>query len=968
MKNIAIIGAGMTGLEAALYAYRLGCDVTVLEKGETVGTELRAQGRRPLFRPIETLPSPLGRQLVQPSFEGNTSRALAEEYLAPLAQVLDGKGVTFRFHTRAYLVGRKGPRKEDMGPHRSETPFVIHAQGEERFISFEADAVIDASGLSGERIPLGLGGLPAHGEPEVEAAIGETLPDFLQAARQGKVLFLQGANEEAVSWVDAFLASDSASRLFWVAEGELPPPAIPNDPFERRREAYERVAEAVAADERIRLLPQTQPLAFETDGAGFRIHLSGRDEPVVCQALFSTLGHRPDDHLFQPLQVHQCYASSAPMGLAAAMLQVADPRILEHSLGKEHMGNPETDFYVIGRKSYGTTPGYHSAIGRDQVEEVFALLFEDHAPLYGSESRLPAPESEEVTTESTYEQHKRELLEATSIDPVIRLEDGSELLESKYALMLDNLNDVVFQTDPNHAITFLSSSFETLSGFQREEFIGLPWNQLLDPQDQEEGGSACDAFVGQEKRFYAEEFRLRCRDGSVRWVEVRARVLVDKQGKAYGTIGTLKDIHLQKVAENELLEAKREAEAANQAKSEFLAKMSHEIRTPMNAVLGMTHLTQRTELTSKQRSYLSKIEGAAQSLLGIINDILDFSKIEAGKLELEHAPFVLDDVLESLANNVGYQAEEKGLELMFDVAPDVPRSLVGDKLRLGQILLNLANNAVKFTEAGEVVVAVRFSGMENDKAHLRFAVRDTGIGMTDEEIAQLFQAFSQVDSSVTRKYGGTGLGLAICYQLVGMMGGQIDVASTPGEGTTFSFWLLFALATEESAPGSPVPNLEGHSALVVDDNLTARQILESLLEPIGVQVHTADSGQRALEILERYSQRGADFDLVLADWQMPGMDGIQLAQAIREDERLARTPAVLMVTAFGRDEIMRRAEDAGLDGFLLKPVNPSVLYNTLLEVLGGAAPAEARPDHARRPVTTESIFAASGCSSWRTTP
>lgn len=396
--------------------------------------------------------------------------------------------------------------------------------------------------------------------------------------------------------------------------------------------------------------------------------------------------------------------------------------------------------------------------------------------------------------------------------------------------------------------------------------------------------------------------------------------------------------HLQETVDEQtkhLQEVAAVADAANHAKSDFLANMSHEIRTPMNAIIGMTHLAKCADLNPKQQGYLNKIDSAAQSLLSIINDILDFSKIEAGRLELEHSPFSIDELLGNLADLVGFNAEEKGLEIIFSVAPDVPRRLLGDPLRLGQVLLNLTNNAVKFTEQGEVLISVSVESLDDEQCRLLFAIRDTGIGMTQEQTQGLFQAFSQADSSITRRYGGTGLGLAICRQLVGMMNGEITVESKPMRGSTFRFSVclsvepLFAVASE-----LPPINFQGKQVLIVDDSFIAREILSVMLESAGFGVETVASGAEALERIHIRHEANQPFDLVLMDWRMPDMDGIETAARIKSDTRLAKIPAVLMITAFGREDIAQKAKDAGLDGFILKPVIKEALTNTIAKLLG----------------------------------
>jgi two-component system sensor histidine kinase/response regulator len=518
----------------------------------------------------------------------------------------------------------------------------------------------------------------------------------------------------------------------------------------------------------------------------------------------------------------------------------------------------------------------------------------------------------------------------------------SELELKKLSRAIEQSPASVVITDPEGVIEYVNPKFTEVTGYTEEEAIGGNPRILKSGQhdaafykEMWETILAGDVWRG--------EIQNRKKSGELYWESCSIAPILDAAGKIAHFVAVKNDVTERKRMEEELIQARIAADEANKAKGDFLANMSHEIRTPMNAVIGMSHLALKTELTPKQRDYLNKIQSSANSLLGIINDILDFSKIEAGKLDMESVDFNLDRVLDNLANLITVKAQEKeNLEVLFSTGREVPRRLVGDPLRLGQVLTNLSNNAVKFTETGEIVISAELLHKEEEGVRLKFSVADSGIGLTKEQMSRLFQSFSQADTSTTRQYGGTGLGLAISKRLVEMMGGEIWVESVPGEGSTFSFTATFGYGEqEEKKCFTPSLDLRGMKVLVVDDNATSREIFRDMLMSFSFKVTLAASGKEGLSELES-APADDPFQLVVMDWSMPGMDGIEASRRIKEHSGLTKIPAIILVTAYGREEVMQQAEQVGVEGFLLKPVSPSLLFDTTMQAFGKEMPRESQ--------------------------
>ncbi|WP_164683958.1 response regulator [Vibrio maerlii] len=499
--------------------------------------------------------------------------------------------------------------------------------------------------------------------------------------------------------------------------------------------------------------------------------------------------------------------------------------------------------------------------------------------------------------------------------------------------IIDNASDGIIVVNAQGEIQEFSPAAESIFGYEREEMLGEKVDALMGVPFHQEYSTQ---KLGQESDNVLLELKGKRKDG----VEVDIEVAVSEAHIEPEVLftGIVRDATQRKEAERELTLAKQKAEEATQAKSDFLANMSHEIRTPMNAIIGMSYLAMQTDLTRKQADYVGKIQTSAESLLGIINDILDFSKIEAGKLDLEMIDFNLNDTIDNLVQIVSQKSQQKGLELLLDISTELPVDLRGDPLRLGQILINLVNNAIKFTDHGEIIIKAELIGRGDSGVQMQFSVRDSGIGMTPEQQARLFQSFSQADASTTRKYGGTGLGLTISKTLTEMMGGKIWVESESGVGSVFCFTANFGLA--ETQVDHQVPqasDLTDLPVLIVDDSIAAREILFNLSESLGFKPDLAASGAEALEKLKYAESEDNPYKLVLADWKMPGMSGVELGREVKQPGFLQHPPKYVIVTAYDRDDMLKQAEDIDLDSSITKPVSASTLLDIVLKVMNKQA-------------------------------
>lgn len=531
-----------------------------------------------------------------------------------------------------------------------------------------------------------------------------------------------------------------------------------------------------------------------------------------------------------------------------------------------------------------------------------------------------------------------DLVEAFSVAFQLSLNtEKQQEIEQEVARQLE-LNQHIIDSIPNP--TYYRNRLGEYLGVNEQfcDFLGVTEQDVL-------GANIEDIFkddvVYQLKRYELEllqgtkriQFEITVTNGQqqVRDLVVYEAPFYDQNNSIMGVVGSFLDVTEHKQLERELIKAKESADNLSQIKGDFLANMSHEIRTPMNAIMGMTHMVLNTELDNKQRNYIEKIDSASNQLLGIINDILDFSKVEAGKLKIESTQFSLNQVLDNLVNVVPTKTEHKTVELIFNVSPTLPNLLIGDPLRISQVLINLVNNAIKFTEQGEVVVNVIETTRSQDTINLDFSVVDTGIGMTHEQVNNLFQAFSQADSSTTRKFGGTGLGLSISKQLVSLMGGEIQVESHYGTGSKFHFELSIPYENQVNSEYQIAAALAlNKSALLVDDNKTARHVLNGMLSGLGFDVITAGSGREAIELLKKNQPA---FDLILMDWQMPNMDGLSTLEHVAH-HKLAQESKVILLHSQSSHVQLSDDNLYPLDAYLNKPITPCSLFNAIIASLG----------------------------------
>jgi PAS domain S-box-containing protein len=511
--------------------------------------------------------------------------------------------------------------------------------------------------------------------------------------------------------------------------------------------------------------------------------------------------------------------------------------------------------------------------------------------------------------------------------------------ESRWRSLTEGLPQMVWTATPELRIDFMSHHWEEFSGVPTAQLMQQgDWSRMTHPDDLAQLTAAWQRALAAGDQFRC-DCRMRRHDGVWRVFDNHALPQKDDNGGILGWVGSSTDSTELRAAHEALMQAKEEADQAGRAKSDFVANMSHEIRSPMNAVLGMLQLLQQTQMSERQQDYAAKAHSAASALLGLLNDILDFSKVEAGKLALDPHPFRLDKLWRDLAVILSANVGDKNIEVLFRIDPALPALVVGDALRLQQILLNLAGNAIKFTERGEVVLSAKVLARTGTTLSVAFAIRDTGIGISEEQRLRIFDGFSQAEASTARRYGGTGLGLAISQRLVRLMGGALQVSSQLGQGSVFDFIIDFGVATEQPAPPASQAKapeqalMRGLKCLVVDDNEVARTVLREMALSFGWRVDVAEGGYQALAAVTAQMERGRAYDVVLIDWRMPELDGWETSCRIREMAPDGQMPLIVMVTAHDRELLAQRHLEMApvLDGFVVKPVTASMLFDAVAD-------------------------------------
>ena len=523
----------------------------------------------------------------------------------------------------------------------------------------------------------------------------------------------------------------------------------------------------------------------------------------------------------------------------------------------------------------------------------------------------------------------------TDISAVKTAEQAARESEMRWNLALEASRQGVFDVDCKTNKIYSSPRLKEILGYTENDDVSddASWQTRIHPDDRARVAASLDDYLSRRSSNFNVEYRLKLDDGE-KWVAARGKAAFDVEGRPIRMVGSVDDITDRKIAELELYTAKESAERANSAKSEFLANMSHEIRTPLNGVIGMTELALDTSLDPEQREYLQTIELSAGTLLKVINDILDFSKIEAGRIELDAIEFNLRDCVEETLKTLALRADEKGIELLCDIAPEVPRWIASDAVRLGQIILNLVGNAIKFTAQGEVALQVRAEKEDGEYRTLRFTVSDTGIGIQPDKQKLIFEPFTQADNSTTRDYGGTGLGLTITARLVSMMGGAIWLESDPGKGSKFHFTIQVRAVPRTPAVETLVDadGLCKLRVLVVDDNSTNRRILQEMLRRWEVDTTVVESAARALKELSAAREQNRGFQVVLTDMQMPEMDGFHLVEEIRRNPGLAKT-SIMMLSSAHHGGFAEQCRALGITSYLFKPIRKKELLSALLGII-----------------------------------